>query len=256
MAAAKVGGILANDTYPADFISDNLRMQVNVLDAAARHGTSRAPVPGIELHLSQAGPATDLGGQPAHWSPRADERGLRDRQDRRRAPGSGPATAVRSPLHLRDADEPLRPRRQLPSEQLTRSACSDPALPRSGGGRTRHPSPSGGRVRLDESSSTSTIWRGRACSCSSSYDEPHPINVGAGKDLSIRELAETIADIVGYEGLIEFDSSFPDGTPRKLLDVRKINDLGWHAEIGFRDGLRQTYAWYLEQLRTGTVRAA
>ncbi|MCW2535925.1 MAG: GDP-fucose synthetase, partial [Modestobacter sp.] len=88
------------------------------------------------------------------------------------------------------------------------------------------------------------------------YDEPEPINIGVGEDLSIRELAELVADVVGYQGALEFDTSKPDGTPRKLLDVSKVHDLGWRAEIELRNGLTETYAWYQEQLAAGSVRAA
>jgi GDP-L-fucose synthase len=88
------------------------------------------------------------------------------------------------------------------------------------------------------------------------YDEPAPINVGVGADLSIRELAEMVADIVGYAGALTFDTSKPDGTPRKLLDVSKLHGLGWRERISLREGLEQTYSWYREQLASGEVRAA
>jgi GDP-L-fucose synthase len=86
------------------------------------------------------------------------------------------------------------------------------------------------------------------------YDDPAPINVGVGEDLSIRALAELVAEVVGYEGELRFDPSKPDGTPRKLLDVSRIHALGWRAQIGLRQGVAQTYAWYQEQLSTGSVR--
>lgn len=88
------------------------------------------------------------------------------------------------------------------------------------------------------------------------YDEPEPINVGIGEDLSIRELAELVADVVGYEGGLKFDTSKPDGTPRKLLDVSRLYGLGWRPEIPLREGLEQTYAWYVDQLTAGQIRAA
>jgi GDP-L-fucose synthase len=87
------------------------------------------------------------------------------------------------------------------------------------------------------------------------YDEPEPINVGVGDDLAIRELAELVAAVVGYDGLLEFDATKPDGTPRKLLDVGKLHGLGWRAEIGLPEGLEGTYRWYQEQLAAGAVRA-
>jgi GDP-L-fucose synthase len=86
------------------------------------------------------------------------------------------------------------------------------------------------------------------------YDEPEPINIGVGEDLPIRELAELVAEIVGYRGELVFDTTKPDGTPRKLLDVSKIHGLGWKAQISLRDGLTHTVRWYREQLAEGAVR--
>jgi len=79
------------------------------------------------------------------------------------------------------------------------------------------------------------------------YDSPEIINVGVGEDIEIRELARIIAEIAGFEGKIIFDTSKPDGTPRKLLDIGRLRSAGWQARIGLRDGIRQTYAWYLER---------
>jgi GDP-L-fucose synthase len=83
---------------------------------------------------------------------------------------------------------------------------------------------------------------------------PDLLNVGSGVDLSIRELAEQIKEIVGYEGSLTFDSSKPDGTLRKLLDVSKMRNLGWEASIGLNEGLRRTYASFLEESKIGNVR--
>jgi GDP-L-fucose synthase len=80
------------------------------------------------------------------------------------------------------------------------------------------------------------------------YDSPETINVGVGADVTIRELAETIASVVGYTGETVWDSSKPDGTPRKLLDVSRLRGLGWEPRIGLREGIESTYAWYLESL--------
>jgi GDP-L-fucose synthase len=80
------------------------------------------------------------------------------------------------------------------------------------------------------------------------YDGEEHLNVGVGDDVSIRELAETIADVVGWDGAFEFNTTMPDGTPRKLLDVTRLTELGWKASIGLRDGIRQTYDWYLEHV--------
>jgi GDP-L-fucose synthase len=80
------------------------------------------------------------------------------------------------------------------------------------------------------------------------YDSPEIVNIGVGEDVTIRELAELIRDIVGYSGQLVFDSTKPDGTPRKLLDVTRIHSLGWRAEIPLREGISRTYAWYIEHL--------
>jgi GDP-L-fucose synthase len=80
------------------------------------------------------------------------------------------------------------------------------------------------------------------------YDEPEPINVGTGQDIMLRELAEMVREVVGFEGQLVWDSTKPDGTPRKQLDTRKINALGWQPEITLEDGIRSTYAWYLQHV--------
>jgi GDP-L-fucose synthase len=80
------------------------------------------------------------------------------------------------------------------------------------------------------------------------YDDDAPINVGWGLDISIVELGVMIAQIVGFEGQIQWDSSKPDGTPRKLLDTTKVNSLGWEPSITLRDGIESTYRWYVESL--------
>jgi GDP-L-fucose synthase len=80
------------------------------------------------------------------------------------------------------------------------------------------------------------------------YDDPQTINVGTGEDVSIRELAELVAAVVGFSGEIAWDTSKPDGTPRKLLDVSRLTELGWKAEIGLEEGIRRTYGWFLDNV--------
>ena len=77
------------------------------------------------------------------------------------------------------------------------------------------------------------------------YDESEPINIGWGKDQTIRDLAESIAEIVGYNGSVKWDSGKPDGTPRKLLDVSRLSEKGWQAKVNLEDGIQQVYRWYL-----------
>jgi GDP-L-fucose synthase len=255
MAAAKVGGILANSTYPADFISDNLRMQVNVLDAAARHGTENLLFLGSSCiypkHAAQpiredsllTGPLEETNDAYAI----AKISGVLQVQALRRQHGLRYISAM--PTNLYGPGDNFHPRnshvlpgliRRFHEAKLTGAA----AVTVWGTG-----TPLREFLHVDDLA--------RACLyLLENYDAPEPINVGVGKDLSIRELAELVADIVKYEGAIEFDSSKPDGTPRKLLDVTKLHGLGFRAEIELRDGLERTYAWYRQQLTSGAIRAA
>jgi GDP-L-fucose synthase len=255
MAAAKVGGILANSTYPADFISDNLRMQVNVLDAAARHGTTKllflgssciypklAPQPIREDSLL-TGPLEPTNEAYAI----AKIAGVLQVQALRRQYEVHYISAM--PTNLYGPGDNFHPTNShvLPSlirrfHEAKEAGAASVTVWGTGNPRREF-------LHVDDLARASLFLLQR-------YDEPEPINIGLGIDLSIRELAEMIADTVGYEGKLNFDMSKPDGTPRKLLDVSKLHGLGWHAEIGLQEGLEQTYAWYQEQLRTGTVRAA
>jgi GDP-L-fucose synthase len=255
MAAAKVGGILANNSFPADFISANLRMQVNVLDAAARYGTSRllflgssciypkfAPQPIREDSLL-TGPLEPTNDAYAI----AKIAGVLHVQALRRQYGVHYISAM--PTNLYGPGDNFDP---LGSHVL-------PALIR----------------RFDEAvrsgTPTVTVWGtgtprreflhvddlARACvHLLEHYDEPEPVNIGVGEDLPIREIAEMVAEVVGFEGTIEFDTTKPDGTPRKLLDVSRIRQLGWEPRIGLREGLAETYRWYREQVDAGALQRA
>ncbi|MEU2349077.1 GDP-L-fucose synthase [Modestobacter sp. NPDC049651] len=255
MAAAKVGGILANDTYPADFLSDNLRMQVNVLDAAVRHGTTRllflgssciypreAPQPIREDSLL-TGPLEPTNDAYAI----AKIAGVLQVQALRRQHGVHYVSAM--PTNLYGPGDNFHPTHSHVLPGLIRrfheaKESGAPVVTVWGTGTPRREF-----LHVDDLA--------RACLfLLEHYDEPEPINVGVGEDVPIRELAELVADVVGYRGELRFDPSKPDGTPRKLLDVSKLHAMGWRAEIGLREGLAETYAWYLQQLAAGTVRAA
>jgi GDP-L-fucose synthase len=255
MAAAKVGGIVANNTYPADFISDNLRMQVNVLDSAARHGATKL------LFLGSSCIYPKLASQPI-------------RED---SLLTGPLEETNDAYAIAKISGVLQVqalRRQYGVHYIS-------AMPTNlyGPGDNFHPVNSHvlpGLIRRFHEARLSrapvvTVWGtgnplreflhvddlARACLfLLENYDAPEPINVGVGEDLSIRDLAHLVAEVVGYEGRLEFDTTKPDGTPRKLLDVSKIHGLGWRAQIDLRDGLQETYAWYQAQLASGGVRAA
>ncbi|MGY1740227.1 MULTISPECIES: GDP-L-fucose synthase family protein [unclassified Blastococcus] len=255
MAAAKVGGIVANSTYPADFISDNLRVQVNVLDAAARHGATKLLFLGssciypkmaeqpIREDSLLTGPLEETNDAYAI----AKIAGVLQVQALRRQYGVHYISAM--PTNLYGPGDNFHPTNSHVLPGLIRrfheaKAQGAPSVTVWGTGTPRREF-----MHVDDMA--------RACLyLLEHYDEPEPINVGIGSDLSIRELAEMVAEVVGYEGALEFDSSKPDGTPRKLLDVSKLHALGYKEQIDLRTGLAGTYAWYQEQLAAGAVRAA
>ncbi|MGY1774402.1 GDP-L-fucose synthase family protein [Geodermatophilus sp. SYSU D00804] len=252
VAAAKVGGILANNTYPADFLSDNLRIQVNVLDAAARHGATKL------LFLGSSCIYPKFAKQPI-------------REDSLLTGALEPTNDAYAIAKIAGIMQVQALRRQYGVHYIS-------AMPTNLYGPGDNFDPVNSHVlpglirRFDEAARTGapsvTVWGtgtprreflhvddlARACvHLLENYDEPETINVGVGEDISIRDLAGLVADIVGYEGELHFDSSKPDGTPRKLLDVSRIKSLGWEPRISLREGLTSTYAWYRERVATGEL---
>ena len=247
LAAAKVGGILANNTYPVDFLSDNLRIQVNVLDAAREHGVERL------LFLGSSCIYPKLAEQPIQEDSLLTGH-LEETND---------AYAIAKIAGIMQI-QAVRRQYRLPWIS---------AMPTNLYGPGDNFSPEGSHVlpalirRYDEaarSGATSvTNWgtgsprreflhvddMARAClHLLENYDGPSQVNVGTGTDVTIKELALIVAEAVGYQGTIEWDSSKPDGTPRKLLDVSKLSQAGWTASIGLDEGIRETVQWYRANL--------
>jgi GDP-L-fucose synthase len=246
LAAAKVGGILANATYPNDFLSDNLRIQLNVLDAAHEHGVTRllflgssciypkhAPQPIREDSLL-TGPLEPTNDAYAI----AKIAGVLQVQALRRQHGVSFISAMPTNLYGPGDNFDLQTSHVLPAmirrfHEAKQSGAPSVTLWGSGTPRREF-------LHVDDLA--------RAClHLLEHYDDPAPINVGTGADLTIRELAETVASVVGYTGRVEWDTSKPDGTPRKLLKVSRLQSLGWQPTITLDDGIRATYAWYLQQ---------
>jgi GDP-L-fucose synthase len=247
LAAAKVGGIVANATYPADFISENLRIQVNVLDAAQRVGVTRL------LFLGSSCIYPKFADQPIRedslltgpLEPTNDAyaiakiAGVLHVQALRRQHGASFVSAMPTNLYGPGDNFDLETSHVLPAMIRKFAEAKDsgaPSVQLWGTGTPRREF-----LHVDDVASACVALLER-------YDEPEPVNIGVGEDISIRELAELVASVVGYDGALEFDTSRPDGTPRKLLDVSRIQALGWKAEIGLRDGLESTYGWYREHV--------
>jgi GDP-L-fucose synthase len=243
VAAGKVGGIVANSTYPADFLSENLRIQVNVLDAAARTGVQRL------LFLGSSCIYPKFADQPIReeslltgpLEPTNDAyaiakiAGVLQVQALRRQHGASFISAMPTNLYGPNDNFDLETSHVLPAlirKFETAHRTGAPSVQLWGTGTPRREF-----LHVDDLA--------RACvALLERYDQPEPINVGVGEDATIRELAETIGAVVGFSGELVFDTTKPDGTPQKLLDVSRINDLGWKAEIDLHNGLRSTYEWY------------
>jgi GDP-L-fucose synthase len=243
LAAAKVGGILANDTYPADFITDNLQIATNVITAAHRFGTRKllnlgssciyprlAPQPLKEEYLL-TGPLEETNRAYAVAKIAAIE--LCDAY--RRQHGADFVSAMPTNLYGPGDNFDLKTSHVLPA--LMRKfheakASGAPAVEVWGTGTPMR------EFLHSDDLADAVLFIIRHVS------RPGPINVGTGKDITIRELAELIRDVVGYAGEIVFDTSKPDGTPRKLMDVSLLESLGWKARIGLREGIESAYNWY------------
>lgn len=236
LAAAKVGGIVANDRYPADFLSENLRIQVNVMDAAHHYGVNRL------LFLGSSCIYPKFAEQPISESAlmTGDLEPTNDAYAVAKIAGIQQVKAYR--------------------KQHGRSWISVMPSNLYGPGDNYHPENSHVLPALirryseanNESKSSITNWgTGRplreflfvddlAEAClflMENYDDSEHVNVGSGKDISIRELAEIVADQVGYQGETRWDTSKPDGTPRKLLDIAKVKSIGWEPRTSIREGI-------------------
>lgn len=243
LAAAKVGGILANLTHPADFLSENIRIQVNVLDAARQFGVRRL------LFLGSSCIYPKLAPQPisedalltGRLEPTNDAyaiakiAGVLHVQALRRQHGCSFISAMPTNLYGPGDNFDLTTSHVLPA-MIRRFSEADesgaPSVTLWGTGAPRREF-----LHVDDLAAACVTLLER-------YDDEAPINVGVGEDVSIRDLAETVAEVVGYRGAVEWDTSKPDGTPRKLLDVRRINALGWRPATSLVDGIRATWQWF------------
>ena len=245
IAAAKVGGIHANSTYPAEFIYDNLMIQTNIIDAAYKNGVkklimlgssciypklAKQPMDEDQLLTSELEPTNDAYAV-------AKIAGLRMARAYRQQYGFNAISLM--PTNLYGPGDNFHPENSHVMPALIRrfheAEKSDaPKVTCWGDGSAMREF-----LHVDDLAEACYV-------CMQDYDEDYHINVGTGEDVTIKELTETIVDVVGYAGEVEWDTSKPNGTPRKLLNVDKIHKLGWKHKIGLREGIVSTYRWYME----------
>jgi GDP-L-fucose synthase len=246
-AAARVGGIHANNTYPAEFLSDNLQIQVNIMDAANSVDVDRLlflgssciypkfaeqPIKESSLLTGELEPTNDAYAI-------AKIAGIMQVQASRRQYGRRWISAM--PTNLYGPGDNFHPTNShvLPAlirrlREAKEQSLDEVVIWGSGTPRREF-------LHVDDLASAVQFLL-------ENYDSPDTINVGVGTDISIRELAELVALTVGYTGKLVQDLTKPDGTPRKLLDISRLTALGWNPSIALSDGVASTYEWYVKHL--------
>ncbi|MEM6890210.1 MAG: GDP-L-fucose synthase [Pseudomonadota bacterium] len=255
LAAAKVGGILANNSYPATFIYENLMIEANIINEAYRAGVERLLFLGssciypraVAQPMREDALLTDVLEPTNEPYAIAKIAGIKLCESFNRQYGTDYRSVM--PTNLYGEGDNFHPENSHVLPALMRrfheaklSGVSEVTVWGTGNPRREFLHVSD---MADASLFVLSLDKGR-------YDantEPmlSHINVGSGVDVTIRELAESVADVVGYKGSIQFDSSKPDGTPRKLMDVSRLEQMGWRSTIKLDDGLRDTYKWFLDQ---------
>ena len=246
-AAARVGGIHANDTYPASFLSDNLQIQVNVMDAANAADVDRLLFLGssciypkfAEQPIKESSLLTGVLEPTNDAYAIAKIAGIMQVQATRKQYGRRWISAM--PTNLYGPGDNFHPENSHVLPALIRrfheakvSGADEVVIWGSG-------TPLREFLYVEDLASASLFLL-------ENYDSGETINVGVGKDAPIREIAERVAATVGFTGALTQDATKPDGTPRKLLDVSRLNDLGWSAQTSLDDGLKTTYDWYVQNI--------
>lgn len=245
LAAAKVGGILANSTAPVDFLSENVRIQTNVIDAAVAHGVERLLFLGSSCIYPRLAPRPipEDALLTGHLEPTNDSyaiakiAGILHIQAVRRQYGLPWISAM--PSNLYGPNDNFSPTASHVLPALIRRydeavASGARSVTNWGTGEPRREF-----LHADDMADACLYLLEH-------YDAPSHVNVGTGTDVTVREIAETIAHVVGYTGETEWDTTKPDGTAQKLLDVSLLSQAGWVAQITLEDGLRRTVDWYRE----------
>jgi GDP-L-fucose synthase len=243
LAAARVGGIHANNSRPADFIRDNLQIQTNVIDAAHRFGASKliflgssciyprlAPQPMKEEYL-----LTGALEPTNEWYAVAKIAGLKLCQGLRRQHGFDAISVLPTNLYgpndnFSETDSHVLPAMIRKFHDARRAGRPEVVLWGSGKPRREF-------LYVDD-------FADAVCHLMRVYSDESPINIGCGQDVSIADLAQTVQHVISYEGRVVYDASMPDGTPQKLLDVSRLTALGWRPSTSLKDGITRTIAWF------------
>ena len=246
LAAAKVGGIHANSTYPADFMRENLIVQTNVIHESWRQGVVKLLFLGSSCIYPKLCPQPIkeeylLSGELEKTNDAyalAKIAGIKTCQSYNQQHGTHFISAM--PTNLYGVNDNFHPENSHVLPALIRrfheaKLANLESISIWGTGTPR-------REFLHSDDLADAVLF-----LMENYDDSEIVNVGCGKDQTIKELAETIQEVVGYTGHLKFDSTRPDGTPQKILDISKINSLGWKPTISLREGLKQVYQWYTEQ---------
>jgi GDP-L-fucose synthase len=247
LAAAKVGGIKANNDFPVEFLLQNLRIQNNVIRAAYENGVRRLLFLGSSCiypkHAPQPIPESALLTGPLEPTNEAYAiakiAGVKLCQAYAREYGANFISAMPTNLYGPNDNFDLESSHVLAAllrkaHEAKTSAARQLVVWGSGKPRREF-------LHVDDCAAACVFLL-------ENYDSPEIVNVGCGEDISIRELAELICDVVGFDGDLTWDPSKPDGTPRKLLDVTKLHQLGWRHSIALRAGIAQTYDWFLKNV--------
>jgi GDP-L-fucose synthase len=246
IAAAKVGGILANDTWPADFLYDNLMIEANLIKASFDAGVGKVVFLGSSCIYPKMAPQPMredalLTGplEPTNeWYAIAKIAGIKLCQAFRRQHGCDYISAMPTNLYGPEDNFDLQSSHVLPAlmrKAHEARASSEPLLVWGTGTVRRE------FLHVDDCADAIVFLLRR-------YSAEEHVNVGCGADVSIAEVATLVAEIVGHKAGLVFDATKPDGTPRKLMDTAKLTALGWQPRIALRDGLASTYAWFRENV--------
>lgn len=252
LCAAKVGGIVANDTYPAEFIGINLMIETNVIDAAYRSGVTRFVFMGTsciyprdpQLPIREdallSGPLEPTN----QWYAVAKIAGVKMLEAYRRQYGFNGISVM--PANLYGPGDNFDSTNSHVIPALIRKfhdakQSSAPAVTVWGTGKPRR------EFLYVDDLADATVF------ALENYDSDRLLNIGTGDDIAIGDLAKLIGGIVGYEGRVEFDTTKPDGVARRILDSSTLRNLGWAPKTGLEEGLRRTYAWFVENIETARL---